>query len=85
MRVEDDSFIRFKTYSVPKALEHNGSALLGISVQQLRRQLLNPNLEERDQSSYVDVFFNPYISNLYDMYYKKYKDLNELDKIGANE
>ena len=75
----------YEIYSVPKALEHNGSALLGISVQQLRRQLLNPNLEERDQSSYVDVFFNPYISNLYDMYYKKYKDANELGKIGVKD
>lgn len=74
----------YDIYSVPKALEHNGSPLLGISVQQIRRQLLRPNLSERTDSSYVDVFFNEKVSNLYDMYYERYKNLNQLYKIGGS-
>lgn len=56
----------YEIFSVPRAIEHNGSALLGIAVQQLRRQLLNIDLEKRTKYSYVDVFFNPEIDNLYD-------------------
>lgn len=65
-------------YTVRKALEKNKSPLIGLSYQNIKRQLLSDDFYiERNGTSYIDEFFKPEIStdNL-----KKYAiDINMLD------
>jgi hypothetical protein len=48
----------YMIYTVSKALEKNSSPLMGISYQNLKRQLLSDDIyEERHGTSYIDPFF----------------------------
>ena len=44
-------------YTVTKVLENNESINIGLGFENLKRQLLNPNLDERTAPSYMDAFF----------------------------
>lgn len=44
-------------YTVTKVLENNESISIGLGFENLKRQLLNPNLDERTAPSYMDAFF----------------------------
>lgn len=49
-------------YSLGKCIEENASAPLGMIYEQLQRQLLRLNLEERNATSFIDPFFEEYVS-----------------------
>lgn len=64
---------KYKVYTLSKCLEHNASPLLGLVYENLKRQVMNDDLERRTSTSYIDVIFKEQI----DMKpLKKYKDLN---------
>ena len=69
----------YKIYTISSALEHNASVTIGLSFEQLQRQLLNPNLDERTGTSYMDVFFQETLST---KEFKKYaKDVDNDDNL----
>ena len=48
----------YKIYTVSKALEKNKSPLIGISFQNIKRQLLSDEIyEERNGTSFIDAFY----------------------------
>ena len=80
--MRDDIFIRpdfskdeldpYQIITIRKSLEKNKSPLMGLAFQDIKRQLLSDELfEERDDTSYIDPFFNPIVDakNL-----KKYRE-----------
>lgn len=65
MRRPDFSYKRmpdYKIYRISKVLEYNGSPLVGLSFEQLKRQLLNPNLKDRTDTSFLDANFKERLS-----------------------
>lgn len=57
--------------TIRKALEHNASPTLGLSVQYTKRQMMSDALvTDRTGTSYVDPFMKPQVSNLYKKYGK---------------
>ena len=65
--------------TVRKALEKNRSALIGLSFQDIKKQLLSDDLyDERSGTSYIDEFFKPEIKtdNL-----KRYADMVDVRKL----
>lgn len=73
----------YEIYTVPKAIEHNASPLLGLCVQYLKRQLLSDELvTSKTGSSYLDHFINPKVSNLYDLYNAQFKGRTKGEMIG---
>lgn len=49
-------------YSVSKVLENNGSALIGLIFEQLRRQITKMDFIDRTDTSYIDPMFNEWVS-----------------------
>ena len=47
----------YNIYTVDKVLEHNPSITLGLGFENLKRQLLSPDLEERTGTSYMDALY----------------------------
>lgn len=48
----------YQIYTVQRALERNGSPLIGLSFQNIKRQFLSDELyEDRDSTSFIDPFF----------------------------
>lgn len=64
----------YQIYTIKKALEQNKSPLIGISFQDIKRQLLSDDILKRDGTSFIDPFYWTHIptKNL-----KKYGDLAE--------
>lgn len=55
---EEDELKPYQIYTVLKALEHNKSALIGLSSQNIKRQLLSDDLVTKKTGvSYIDPFF----------------------------
>ena len=61
----------YQISTVTKVLEQNGAPLLGMSFQNLKRQLLNSNIGERNDSSFFDACFMETIDT---SCIKKYQD-----------
>lgn len=54
----DDELEPYKIYTVAQALEKNKSPLIGISFQNIKRQLLSDELyEDRNGTSFIDAFY----------------------------
>lgn len=69
----------YDIYTISSALENNASITVGLSFEQLQRQLLNANLDERTGTSYMDVFFQETLST---KEFKKYaKDVDNEDNL----
>lgn len=69
----------YDIYTISSALENNASITVGLSFEQLQRQLLNANLDERTGTSYMDVFFQETLST---KEFKKYaKDVEDEDNL----
>ena len=69
----------YDIYTISSALENNASITVGLSFEQLQRQLLNANLDERTGTSYMDVFFQETLST---KEFKKYaKDVDNDDNL----
>lgn len=69
----------YDIYTISSALENNASITVGLSFEQLQRQLLNANLDERTGTSYMDVFFQETLST---KEFKKYaKDVEDDDNL----
>ena len=52
----------YKILSVIKALVSNESALIGLSTQDLKKQILSDELLKKTGTSYIDDFFMPEVS-----------------------
>ena len=52
----------YEIVRISKALEYNASPLIGLSFEQYKRQLLNSNLSERTDTSFLDVNFKERLS-----------------------
>lgn len=69
----------YDIYTISSALENNASITVGLSFEQLQRQLLNANLDERTGTSYMDVFFQETLST---KEFKKYaRDVDDEDNL----
>ena len=69
----------YDIYTISSALENNASITVGLSFEQLQRQLLNANLDERTGTSYMDVFFQETLST---KEFKKYaRDVEDEDNL----
>ena len=54
--------ILYQIITIRKSLEKNKSPLMGLAFQDIKRQLLSDELfDERDDTSYIDPFFNPIV------------------------
>lgn len=49
-------------YTITKVLENNESITVGLGFENLKRQLLNSNLDERTEPSFMDAFFKETLS-----------------------
>lgn len=68
---------KYKLYTVTKVLENNPSITIGLGFENIKRQLLSPNLKERTGTSYMDAFYREELDT---SILKKYQDDNiELD------
>lgn len=47
----------YKIYTLSKVLEHNSSPLLGLAFENLKRQMMNDDLERRTSPSYIDAVY----------------------------
>lgn len=66
-------------YTISSVLENNDSITMGLSFEQLQRQLLNANLDERTGTSYMDQFFKETLSTkAFKKYSKAIKDEENL-------
>lgn len=69
----DDEVPPYQIYTVLKALENNKSALIGLSSQDIKRQILSDDLiTKKDGVSYIDPFFKKDTST------KRLKDINKI-------
>lgn len=69
----DDEVPPYQIYTVLKALENNKSALIGLSSQDIKRQILSDDLiTKKDGVSYIDPFFKKETST------KRLKDINKI-------
>ena len=65
----------YQILTVSKALEKNPSPMIGLSFQNLKRQLLsNEMFEERNEASYMDAYFKTEIPTENLIKYAKYAD-----------
>ena len=65
--------------TVSKTLEKNPSPLIGLSFQNIKRQILSNELfDERNETSYIDDFFKTKISTKNLVKYRKYADIDEI-------
>jgi hypothetical protein len=65
----------YEILTVSKALEKNPSPMIGLSFQNLKRQILSNELfEERDEPSYMDAYFKTEIPTENLVKYAKYAD-----------
>lgn len=74
-----DELEPYDILTVRQALENNGSPLIGLSFQDLKKQLLSDEIfEVRDRESYIDPFFKTDVSmkNL-----KKYSEICEKEPV----
>ena len=60
----------YDIYTISSVLENNESVTIGLSFEQLQRQLLSASLDERTGTSYMDVFFKEKLST---KEFKKYR------------
>ena len=92
IRLRDNIFVRpdfskdeldpYQIITIRKSLEKNKSPLMGLAFQDIKRQLLSDELfEERDDTSYIDPFFNPIVDASNIKKYRKYmKELRSKSK-----
>ena len=72
----------YEITTISRALEHNKAPLIGLSFEQLKRQLLNSNLSERTATSFVDANFYEKLST---KSIKKYqKSIENMDRYMLN-
>lgn len=65
----------YKIYTLSKVLEHNASPLLGLAFENLKRQMMNEDLDKRTSTSYIDVAYKETI----DMRYLKKHNNKEIN------
>ena len=72
----------YQVCTIRKALWYNKSPLIGLSFEQLKRQLLNSNLSERTGTSFLDANFYEKLST---KSIKKYqKSIEKMEKYMLN-
>lgn len=70
-----DTLEPYEILTVSKALEKNPSPMIGLSFQNLKRQILSNELfEERNEPSYMDAYFKIEIPTANLIKYAKYAD-----------
>ena len=72
----------YQIYTVSKALEKNYSPLVGLSFQNIKRQLLSDELyEERHGTSFLDPFYYTEVPTKHLKMYARYARLAEKDSV----